>query len=247
MRTRGDLRGRGRTVTCGYGRGWTCCREMACKRSAVRARLAPLVRSEIRTIRTASTAAKYSNGGQLGRRMCVRIGHLRRLGLLAGHRVQALNRRWPACHLGKSRSCQSRDSCSHRAALLEPFPPVTVAAFASSPVACWRSGPFPGTAGPAGQGRGSLTAGSARGLGRVAPRESVRRWAGMCCAAEAQGCAVAQPRAPPGALARHVRKPGATRRSRRGRPLVGRRLLPKDHGLVGALPARLFRRRGLLD
>src|SRR5450631_2311048 len=30
-RTRGDLR----------GRGWTCCRQMACKRSAVRARLAP--------------------------------------------------------------------------------------------------------------------------------------------------------------------------------------------------------------
>jgi hypothetical protein len=40
-RTRADLRGRGRTVTCGYGRGWTCCRQMACKRSAVRARLAP--------------------------------------------------------------------------------------------------------------------------------------------------------------------------------------------------------------
>ena len=39
--TRADLRGRARTVTCGYGHGWTCCREMACKRSAVRARLAP--------------------------------------------------------------------------------------------------------------------------------------------------------------------------------------------------------------
>ena len=52
----------------------------------------------------------------------------------------------------------------------------------------------------------------------------------VCCAAQAQGCAVAQPRAPAGALARHVRKPGATRRSGRGRPLVGRRLLPEDHG-----------------
>ena len=29
------------TVTCGYGRGWARCRQMACKRSAVRARLAP--------------------------------------------------------------------------------------------------------------------------------------------------------------------------------------------------------------
>jgi hypothetical protein len=50
------------------------------------------------------------------------------------------------------------------------------------------------------------------------------------CAAQAQGCAVAQPRAPVGALARHVRKPGAARRSIRGRPLVGRRSLPEDHG-----------------
>ncbi len=29
------------TVTCRYGRGWARCRQMACKRSAVRARLAP--------------------------------------------------------------------------------------------------------------------------------------------------------------------------------------------------------------
>ena len=50
------------------------------------------------------------------------------------------------------------------------------------------------------------------------------------CAAGAQGCAVAQPRAPAGALARHARKPGATRRSTRGRPLVVRRPLPEDHG-----------------
>src|SRR5229473_4893182 len=39
--TRADGSGRGRTVTCGYTRGWTGCRWMACKRSAVRARLAP--------------------------------------------------------------------------------------------------------------------------------------------------------------------------------------------------------------
>jgi hypothetical protein len=56
------------TVTCGDGRGWTCCRQMACKRSGVRISLAPLVRSEIRIVRTASTAAKYSNGGPVGRR-----------------------------------------------------------------------------------------------------------------------------------------------------------------------------------
>jgi hypothetical protein len=40
-RTRADVLGRGRTVTCTGRRGWTCCRQMACKRSAVRARLAP--------------------------------------------------------------------------------------------------------------------------------------------------------------------------------------------------------------
>ncbi len=34
--TRADLWGRERTVTCGDGRGWTCCRQMACKRSGVR-------------------------------------------------------------------------------------------------------------------------------------------------------------------------------------------------------------------
>ena len=110
-RTRGDLRGRRRTVTCTDGRGWTCCRQMACKRSAVRARLAPQVRSEIRTNRTASTAGKYSNGGRLDRRTCVRIGDLPRLGLLAGTGFQALHRRWPACHLGKSPPRRPGDSC----------------------------------------------------------------------------------------------------------------------------------------
>jgi hypothetical protein len=57
------------------GPGQTKSVGMACKRSAVRARLAPQVRSEIRMTRTASTAGKYSNGGRMGRRMCVRIGH----------------------------------------------------------------------------------------------------------------------------------------------------------------------------
>jgi hypothetical protein len=40
-RARAHLRGRVRTVTCTDGRGWTCCRQMACKRSGVRISLAP--------------------------------------------------------------------------------------------------------------------------------------------------------------------------------------------------------------
>ena len=52
---------RSRTVTCGDTLLWTACPLMACKRSGVRIPLAPQVRSEIRTVRTAHTAAKYSN------------------------------------------------------------------------------------------------------------------------------------------------------------------------------------------
>ena len=51
-RTRADLQGRGRTVTCTDGRGWTCRRQMACKRSAVRARLAPPRSEAIFELRT---------------------------------------------------------------------------------------------------------------------------------------------------------------------------------------------------
>ncbi len=40
-RTEVAVPGRRRTVTCGGGRGWTCCRQMACKRSGVRISLAP--------------------------------------------------------------------------------------------------------------------------------------------------------------------------------------------------------------
>jgi hypothetical protein len=87
VRTRGVCHGRGRTVTCGDGRGWTCCRQMACKRSGVRISLAPLVRIEIRTNRTVGTAAKYSNGGPLGRRTSVRIDISRWRGLLARPRI----------------------------------------------------------------------------------------------------------------------------------------------------------------
>ena len=85
--TRVAAQGRGRMVTCGDGRGWTCCRQMACKGSGVRISLAPLARSVIGTDRTASTAAKYRNGGPVGRRMCVRIGQLPPAELLADQRV----------------------------------------------------------------------------------------------------------------------------------------------------------------
>jgi hypothetical protein len=60
---------------------------VACKRSGVRISLAPLVRSEIRTDRTGSTAAKYSNGGAMGRRTCVRIGIASLARLLARLRI----------------------------------------------------------------------------------------------------------------------------------------------------------------
>ena len=102
-RGRGGLAGTGRTVTCRDGRGRTCCRQMACKRSAVRARLAPLVRSKIRTGRAVSTAGKYSNGGPLGRRTCSDRASSRGWGFRQDTGFQALNRRWPACHLGESR------------------------------------------------------------------------------------------------------------------------------------------------
>ena len=84
---------------------------MACKRSAVRARLAPQVRSEIRTNRTGSTAAKYSNGGRLGRRTCVRIGIFPRAGLLAGQRIPDAEPALSAFHLRKSPRHRSRYSC----------------------------------------------------------------------------------------------------------------------------------------
>jgi hypothetical protein len=84
---RADVRGRGRTLTCTERRGWTSCRQMACKRSAIRARLAPQVRSEIRTNRTAvqqqstATAAGWAAVRVFG------SGIVPWLGLLAGHRI----------------------------------------------------------------------------------------------------------------------------------------------------------------
>jgi hypothetical protein len=132
-RTRADSRGRGRTVTCRDGRGWTCCRQMACKRSAVRARLAPLVSGEIRTNRTAGTAAKYSNGGRVGRRTCVRIGYFPGWGLLARRWLPGAGQpvTWANTRLIGSVTLVTWPPPGSPGG---PFPPVTAAAFASSPV-----------------------------------------------------------------------------------------------------------------
>ena len=172
-------------MACTDRRGWTCCRQMACKRSAVRARLAPLVRSEIRTVRTASTAAKYSNGGHPGRRTCIRSGIFPRASCLQDSGFQTLNQRWSACHLRKSPCHRSRDSC-HSITTGPPggpFLPVTVAAFASSPAALpvLAVRPLPGASRLLARPARSLTAGSPRRLG------ASRRWcqsgAGTRCTA----------------------------------------------------------------
>ena len=105
--------GRRRTVTCGDGRGWTCCRQMACKRSGVRISLAPLVRSIIRTDRTASTAAKYRNGGPMGRRTCVRIGMFHWRGLLARPRILAAAPLPPRALPGQFSFPGMCDTCCH--------------------------------------------------------------------------------------------------------------------------------------
>ena len=110
-RTRAHSWGRGRTVTCRDGRGWTCCRQMACKRSGVRIPLAPLVRSKIRTDRTASTAAKYSNGGPMGRRTCVRIRHLPLCERLKGMHALSAQRPHGGRDLGKFPLCRGCGSC----------------------------------------------------------------------------------------------------------------------------------------
>ena len=98
------------------GSGQTKSPGMACKRSAVRARLAPLVRNEIRKTRTASTAGKsstagkYSNGGRVGRRTYVRIGNLPPPGCW---QCRGFMRRSGAIHLSAGRIpfLRARDSC----------------------------------------------------------------------------------------------------------------------------------------
>ena len=116
---------------------WKCLPFLpSCKRSAVRARLAPLVRSESRKTRTASTAGKYNNGGRLGRCTCVfGSGVFPRLGLLVQQRIPDTDQRWRACHLGKPRRSApvtlARPPGTNRSARRRCLP-VAVAAFVSA-------------------------------------------------------------------------------------------------------------------
>ena len=197
-RTRAVVRGRGRTVTCTDGRGWTCCRQMACKRSAVRARLAPLVRSEIRTTRTASTAGKYSNGGRPAAVRVFGSGMFFGQGCWQDSGFQTLNRRWSACHLRKSSCHRSRDSC-HRLTTR----PSCRAIPASN---CCRICKWSGRAGRPGRRNLSLPGNRASWPGRRVRRRQARRGGSargadgvsaalgslVRCATQAQSSAVAQ-------------------------------------------------------
>ncbi len=172
---------------------------MACKRSAVRARLAPLVRSEIRKTRTAiqqestATAASWAAVRVFGS------------GMFPGWRCwqhtgfRALNRHWQACHLRESPRHRSRDCCR----LVTAWPSWrAISARDGCRICRWSSGA--GRPGgpvhsqeprlPARSAR-SLTASAARGLGAsrrgcqsgARPTGTLRR--------QARGCAAAQPRA----------------------------------------------------
>jgi hypothetical protein len=111
VRTRGDLRGRGRTMTCIDARGWTCCLLMACKRSAVRARLAPGQTSNSNS-RIASTAARVPQPPLLEPPyVCSDRASSPGQGCWHDAGFQALNQRWLVSHLRKSPRHRSSDSC----------------------------------------------------------------------------------------------------------------------------------------
>jgi hypothetical protein len=74
VRIRRNADTRSGTVTCGDGRGWTCCLLFASRGSGVRVPLAPLVRGQIRTAGPESTAAKYRNRDRKRWRTHVRVG-----------------------------------------------------------------------------------------------------------------------------------------------------------------------------
>jgi hypothetical protein len=207
---------------------------MACKRSAVRARLAPLVTSEIRTDRTASTAAEYSNGGRVGRRMCVRSDMFPRLGLLAGHRIPGAEPTLVSLSPGQIPPHRSGDSC-----WLATARPSQGAIPASG---CCRICKWSGRAGRPGRAihsreprqlarrACSRTAGAARGL------SAWRRWcqprAGLAGALRHSGAELRRGAAlcaRAGALVRHV-----SNQARRGAQGLGR--APADIGSEGTTP-----------
>jgi hypothetical protein len=172
---------------------------------------------------------------------------------------QTLNRRWPAlspAQIAQSSVPVTLATWSPPGPPGGPFLPVTVAAFASSQPCWppWRSGPLPGAA-LANQGRAFASGRRGARAQRVVPMVSVRRCARLVrCAAQAQGCAVAQPDAPVGVqVVRQVRN-----QVRRGaRDLagcqppsapVGALALPMPgpgrRWLVGGVPLRGSRRAG---
>ena len=179
----------------------------ACKRSAVRARLAPLVRSEIRTNRTASTAAKYSNGGRLGRRTCIRTGVLiaaRAAGRTADTRWRSVTR--PVSWANSiSLGAVTLAVCSRPGSCRRPRLTVTVAVFADGrrvearAPALLRAAAAAGTAACSLVRRGPGCAGSVRYVSRRG------------------GCAVARSGASAAAPLRRVRTRAARRMKFDGR------------------------------
>jgi hypothetical protein len=180
-RTLADLRGRGRTVTCRDGRGWTRCRQMACKRSALRARLAP-PRSEAKFEQIEQVVQQESTAtAAVWAAVCVfGSGIFSRLGPPAGHRIPGAESTLASLSPGQIQSSPSRDSrrlvitrLSWRAipARLLPHLQVVQPRWPS-----WRSGPLPGAA-PTGRGRAFADGRRGARARRVAPMVSVRRWA----------------------------------------------------------------------
>ena len=160
----------------------------------------------IRTGRTGSTAAKYSNGGRSGRRTCIRIGISPRARMLTGQRIQMLNRHWPAFHLRKSTCHRSRDSC-HRITTRPPGGPFLQRLLPHLQVVqprwpSWRSAPLPGAT-PAGHSRAFADGRIGARARRIAPIVSHRRGAHSCAAPLRRR--VALWRSPARLPARHLR------------------------------------------
>ena len=158
----------------------TCQDSQACKRSAVRARLAPPGQKR----NSNESNRQYSRKATAAEWAAVRVfgsGVFLRARLLAGQRIPDADPALPACHLRKSPCHRSRDSCRRvtTGSPEGPFLPATVAAFASSPAALAILVVRVYSQEPRLLARAarSLTARSARGLRCVAPMVSLRRWA----------------------------------------------------------------------